>query len=169
MKIRIFLALIIISVSALTSCWFESGAKRVEYVNEEFGYRISYPSGWSFDELAPETALDRVDVSPADSDYKRIQIAVFPKSRFVAMSSQAIVYALHGYECGKPTALSSKPDVGKWDWKITFEVTCEDEGLSGVAAFEESGNATYAITMVHQADDEWPEGEAVIDSFEIVP
>lgn len=56
--------LIILSITTLMSCWFEPGSERVDYVNEDFGYRITCPDAWSFEEFSPETATDRVDVSP---------------------------------------------------------------------------------------------------------
>ncbi len=71
--------------------------------------------------------------------------------------------------CGEPTVFSSKPDVGKWDWKTKFEITCGDVVLSGVSGFEEAGMYTYALTVLNRADMEWTEGEAVMDSFEIIP
>ncbi len=171
-KRRLFLTigLMLILTGPIVGC---SGAEEssIRYVNEEYGYSIQYPRGWVLDKSDPTA----IYVYPENEKYNQINIHashgepvrdVFSESEFALLNKvwlQSRLAALGGSDL---KVIVNEPMSGKWDWIVRYTFILEGTLLQGVWVLKETSSTAYDLGLIRSS--QWPEGQQVMDSFEIV-
>ncbi len=139
-----------------------------QYVNEEFGYTISYPGDWIFIEPSENVII----IKPDAKTKNQIQVGVYPgeanivslpEAQAAEIVEQILKEVFDALGDNILEITSSEPISDKWDWEATFEVYCAGIVLKGEYYLKETPLLTYTLFVL--AEGEWPEATSVLESF----
>ncbi len=165
MKSKLLIALIpLLLLVSLIGCAREP----IHYVNEEFGYILSYPRDWIFIELSENVIVIKSEVKTEN----QIQVGAFPNGNGItslpaAQTAEMVEQLLKeafdtlGYNILELT--SNESISNKWHWKATFEVYVDDAVLKGAYYIKETPSLTYTLFLL--TEEAWPEAISVLESF----
>lgn len=142
-----------------------------EYLNHEYGYAITYPGNWYFEEFNP----NEIGVKPRDNQYNQIQIhsehgqpliGVIANSLYAASVEAALQQFYDVLGARNLNVFVNGPASGKWDWVAVFTVIYDETPLQGAMFIKETQSTCYTLVLIRLGD--WPEGQAVFESFRLI-
>jgi len=145
----------------------------VHYASEEFAYSVDYPQGWDLVQLS----ANEIVIGPPDSKYDQIQISAKPgeprigllPESLIADSIAANLQEFFGKLGGTNLNVSkNEPASGRWDWVAAFTFVHGGTPLEGEMLVKETESMYYSLTVISVSGTDWPEGQAVVDSFRLV-
>ena len=166
MKSKLLLGLIpLLLLVSLVGCAKEP----IHYVNEDFGYIMSYPEDWIFIELNENVIVIKAETKTKN----QIQVGAFPgesgitslpEAQTALMVEELLKEAFDtlGHNILELTCNESLSD-DKWDWEATFEVYCTDLVMNGAYYIKETPELTYTLFLL--TEEEWPEAVSVLEAF----
>jgi len=127
------------------------------YENGEYGFSIDYPNSWY-------------------SEYNQIQIGAYYESLLGSMPESYLVIAIessmeqlcYAIGCINPHIYTNEPASGKWDWVATCSFTCEGTPVQMEYFIVDIQSIEYILTVIQEANMDWPEGQDVLNSLKIV-
>jgi len=120
---------------------------------------------------------NEIVIGPPDSKYNQIQISTKPgeprigllPESVIADSIEANLQEFFGKLGGTNLNVSrNEPASGKWDWVVAFTFVHGGTALEGEMLVKETESIYYSLTVISVSGADWPEGQAVVDSFRLV-
>lgn len=167
------IGLVLLLASSVVACETSPEPELVHYASEEFGYSVDYPRGWDLVQLNP----NEIVIGPTASKYDQIQISAKPEETrigllpesLVAGSTEANLQEFFSRLGGTNLNVSkNEPVSGKWDWLVAFTFVHQGTPLEGEMLVKETESMYYGLTVISVSGTDWPEGQAVVDSFRLV-
>ena len=167
------IGLVLLLAGSVVACETSPEPELVNYESADFGYTVDYPQGWDLVQLSG----NEIVIGPGDSKYNQIQISakageprigLLPES-LIANSTEANLQQLFS-RLGVTNLNISKnePASGKWDWVVAFTFVHEGTPLEGEMLVKETESMYFSLTVISISGTDWPEGQAVVDSFRLV-
>jgi len=167
------IGLVLLLASSILACETSPQPELVHYASEEFGYTVDYPQGWDLVQLS----ANEIVIGPPDSKYDQVQISAKPGEPRIGLLPESVIAGsievnLQEFfgRLGATDLNVSKNELvsGKWDWVVAFTFVHQGTPLEGEMLIKETESMYYSLTVISISGADWPEGQAVVDSFRLV-
>ena len=167
------IGLVLLLASSVVACETSTEPGLVRYESEEFGYSVAYPQGWDLVQLS----ANEIVIGPAERKYDQIQVSAKPgeprigllPESVIAGSIEANLQEFFGrLGATNLNVFKNEPVSGKWDWAVAFTFVHGGTALEGEMVVRETESIYYSLTVISVSGTDWPEGQAVVDSFRLV-
>jgi len=167
------IGLVLLLAGSVVACETSPEPELVNYESADFGYAVDYPQGWDLVQLS----ANEIVIGPLDSKYDQIQISAKPgeprigllPESVMADSIEANLQEFFGRPGGTNLNVSkNEPASGRWDWAVAFTFVHDGTPLEGQMLVKETQSIYYSLTIMSVSGTDWPEGQAVVDSFRLV-